>query len=235
MSDSYQMADQSLRLTMSETVFHPTTTTQKLADCVKIPKGGTVLDLGCGSGPIAIFAAMKGASHVWAVDIMQSACELTTRNARENGLLDKITAVCGSLFEPVKGMRFDLIIDDVSGIAHRVARLSKWFPPSIPTGGEDGTDLIIDVLEQSPEHINPGGSIVFPILSLSRASKIIDRARELFSDATECIASYRFPLRGELLNAIDELTEMRDEGLIHFEKRGSRYFWTLDIWQATVR
>ena len=48
---------------------------------------GSVLDLGCGSGVIAIAAAKLGFSPVWAIDSAPAAVEATHRNARENGVV----------------------------------------------------------------------------------------------------------------------------------------------------
>lgn len=48
---------------------------------------GTILDLGCGWGPIALTAALlHPQAQVWAVDVSERARELTTENARRAGL-----------------------------------------------------------------------------------------------------------------------------------------------------
>ncbi|MCS6712380.1 methyltransferase [Brachybacterium sp. EF45031] len=52
-----------------------------------LPPGATVLDLGCGWGPIALTAALRHpAAQVWAVDVSERARELTRENARRLGL-----------------------------------------------------------------------------------------------------------------------------------------------------
>ena len=56
---------------------------------VAIPRGAQVLDLGCGVGVLAIMAALQGAAHVDAVDIMPQACALVEFNARLNGVADR--------------------------------------------------------------------------------------------------------------------------------------------------
>jgi 16S rRNA (guanine1207-N2)-methyltransferase len=52
-----------------------------LAESSPPPAGSTVLDLGCGWGPIACSLAARG-STVWAVDVNERALELTAENAR---------------------------------------------------------------------------------------------------------------------------------------------------------
>jgi len=68
-----------------------------------------VLDLGCGSGVGAVFAACCGA-HVIAVDLNPEAVRCTQVNALLNHFEDKIETRLGDLFEPVKGQSFDLIL-----------------------------------------------------------------------------------------------------------------------------
>lgn len=59
--------------------------------CDPPPTGSTVLDLGCGWGPIAISLAGAGAD-VWAVDINERARDLTKRNATRNDLTVHVSA-----------------------------------------------------------------------------------------------------------------------------------------------
>ena len=65
---------------------HPTThlCLEWLAQC--LPEGASVLDYGCGSGILAIAAAMLGAVHVDAVDIDEQAVQATRDNALNNGV-----------------------------------------------------------------------------------------------------------------------------------------------------
>jgi release factor glutamine methyltransferase len=234
MVSTFCISGQEFTLEVSGSVFQPTSTTRKMADHLEIPPGAEVLDLGCGSGPLAIVAAKLGAGHVYAVDVMEEACKLAWENVKRNDLVHKVSIRCGSLFEPVKGQKFDVIIDDVSGVADRVARLSGWFPDPIPTGGEDGADLVVKVLADAKEYLRPGGQIYFPVLSLSRAKRIIECAQQLFHDSAKCLASYSIPFCKELTAATEELESLRKRGLIEFSKMGSRYVWTLEVWRATL-
>jgi len=62
----------------------------------EIVEGNQVLDIGCGTGVLAIAAALLGASAV-AVDIDPAAVEATVANAARNGVDDRIRATLGSL------------------------------------------------------------------------------------------------------------------------------------------
>ncbi len=76
--------------------------------------GLSVLDLGCGSGILAIAAAKLGASHILALDIDPVAAQITAENAAINGVSDTIIAQQGSL-DTVRGSarRFDLLLANI--------------------------------------------------------------------------------------------------------------------------
>lgn len=74
-----------------------------------LARGGAVLDLGCGSGVGAVFAAREGAS-VTAIDINPEAVRCTRINALLNDLEERVEVLQGDLFEPVAGRRFELIL-----------------------------------------------------------------------------------------------------------------------------
>jgi ribosomal protein L11 methyltransferase len=76
--------------------------------------GFSVLDLGCGSGILAIAAAKMGASKVLAVDIDPIAAKITAENAAVNGVADSIVAQQGTL-ETVRrsARRFDLLLANI--------------------------------------------------------------------------------------------------------------------------
>lgn len=63
---------------------HPTTHLCLEWLAQRLPRGASVLDYGCGSGILAIAAAMLGASHVDAVDIDEQAVQATRDNALNN-------------------------------------------------------------------------------------------------------------------------------------------------------
>jgi ribosomal protein L11 methyltransferase len=76
--------------------------------------GLDVLDLGSGSGILAIAAAKLGAAKVLAVDNDVLSVDASQENAEVNGVGDKVTALHGSL-ETVRGSarRFDLIVVNI--------------------------------------------------------------------------------------------------------------------------
>lgn len=225
------MVGRDYRLFWSPGVFQPTTVTQRIAEQVEITPGVTVLDLGCGVGPLAIHAALEGAERVVASDVMPQAAELARLNVKNYEVDDRVDVRCGDLFETVEGETFDIIINDVSGIAEKVARLSGWYPTSIPTGGEDGTNVVNRMLSGATDYLNPGGTLYFATSSLSDDVKIADHAKALYGDRVEEVKRYRIPFNDVLVGAIEDLRKLRDEGMIDFEERRSRMLWWLKIYR----
>ena len=105
-----------LVLILRPTVFNPKLhfSSAFLADYLRrngvVRPGSRVLDLGTGSGLLAISAALSGAGSVTAVDLNPEAVISCRTNASMYGLGGILRAVQGDMFEPVRGERFDLIV-----------------------------------------------------------------------------------------------------------------------------
>jgi precorrin-6B methylase 2 len=221
-------------LQVSSHLFRPTLTTTILTEQLDAAsvRDQTILDLGCGIGPIAIGLAMSGAAHVYATDIMREACELAMDNAALNGVGDRITFMQGNLFEPLGDLQFDVIVDDVSAVTEDVARLSRWFPRGVPSGGEDGTVNTIEMLVTSQRHLKPGGFLLFPVLSLSRQARIVEVARQVYGERLVRVASRRIPFSGDLKDNLSRLQHLQSQGLIEFWHARNRPYWMLEIYKA---
>ncbi len=221
-----------IALETSPTVFYPTSTSNLIAQVLEVPTGASVLDVGCGVGVLAIYAALKGAGSVAAVDIMPEACEYAKKNAAKNGVSDRVEVFQGDLFEPLPPRRFDVIIDDVSGIADEVARLSSWFPDPVPTGGPDGTKHVVAMLDHVKDFLTEKGVLYLPIASLSNAKRILQAAREIFGSKIEQLTRVDYPFGPGLKEHVEKLDDLRAQGIIDFTTRKSRHFWSLTIYRA---
>lgn len=89
--------------------FWPFTDSQPLVRNLRINKGESVLDIGTGSGVIAVFACYRGAGKVVAVDINPSAVRSAKRNAKLHGFEKVIEVKRSNLFQKVGRRKFDVI------------------------------------------------------------------------------------------------------------------------------
>jgi release factor glutamine methyltransferase len=80
------------------------------ADEIPVPEGGSVLEIGCGAGVIALTAAKRGAGAVLATDVNPAAVANCRANAERHGLSDIVTVRLSDVFSAVAAEeRFDLI------------------------------------------------------------------------------------------------------------------------------
>src|SRR6266481_6184330 len=115
------------RLIVRPTVFHPRyfTTSEFFASYIgRLDfSGKRVVDVGTGSGILALAAARAGAASVTAIDINPNAVLTAAENARANRVEDRVCAVCSDLFAAVAPHeQFDVIISS---------------PPSFPGAPRD--------------------------------------------------------------------------------------------------
>ncbi len=87
-----------------------------------LKEGDKVLDVGCGSGILAIGALLLGAESAVGVDIDPIAVTTAEENAKINGVADKFTVLSGDLTEKVTG-KYDLIAANI--VADAIMLLSK--------------------------------------------------------------------------------------------------------------
>jgi ribosomal protein L11 methyltransferase len=74
--------------------------------------GKKVLDMGCGTGILAIMASKLGAADITAIDYDPVCYKSTIENARLNSV-ENITALCGSA-ETIPDERFDIILANIN-------------------------------------------------------------------------------------------------------------------------
>lgn len=112
------------------TGLHPTTSLMLQAVQKYVRPGMRVLDLGTGSGILAIAAAMLGAS-VTATDISEVAVEVAQQNIAANDMVGHITVELGSI-DVVQGQRFDVILANI--IARVIAELAEPLASALEPG-----------------------------------------------------------------------------------------------------
>lgn len=108
-------------------------------------QGAKVLDVGCGTGILAIAAALLGADECLGIDIDPDAVRVASENIDKNGLSDRITAQYGDLTEGVD-YKADIIVANL--MADLVIRLTPAALRHLDKGGWYITSGILDIKEE---------------------------------------------------------------------------------------
>lgn len=127
---------------------------------VRASPGERVLEIGAGLGLTAVRAARAGA-HVVATDVVPAAVEVIRQNALLNGAV--VDARLGDAYAPVAGERFDLICANLPQMPTPPDRERADATASADNGGVDGWAILDRVIDGAPDHLAPGGRLVFAI------------------------------------------------------------------------
>lgn len=127
-------------------------------------QGARVLDIGTGSGCIAITLKLERPNlKVTAVDVSREALAVARANAKEWNA--QVEFVESDLFSALDGRPFDLIVSNPPYIPEADAHLAqgdlRFEPRSALASGPDGLDAIRLIVEQAKTHLAPGGWLLF--------------------------------------------------------------------------
>jgi precorrin-6B methylase 2 len=220
-------------LLVGKRVFAPTHTSEEVAEGLSIEPGETVIDVGSGSGVLSFVAAKLGAAKVWGTEVIDEAVAFARLNARRIGLADRVEFRQGSLFDPLEGVRANVVIGDVSGIPDDIAAVSGWFPGGY-SGGPTGAEVPVAMLEAAGAHLLPGGRLYLPTASIQDERAVLRTARRLFGEGRiHELRERLMPLPGKIADAA-VVRRLMDSGVAEFFRKGSRLLWRLRIWEVTA-
>lgn len=151
--------------------YEPSEDTFLLAENLDVKEGDRVLDVGTGCGILAVLSALK-AFWVLALDINPKAVRCAKVNARRNGVLKKISFVCGDLFKPLKrGIVFDLILFNAPYLP--VEEEPKEWIEYAWAGGRNGRKVIDRFLNDVSNYLRYNGRLLLVQSSLSNIEETL--------------------------------------------------------------
>lgn len=142
---------------------------QEVLDWAASHGARSALDVGTGSGTIALSLAAEGAfERVVAVDLSPDALEVAKANADAATSAVAVDFRLGSLYDAVGDERFDVIASNPPyvGSEERAgldAEVRDWEPATALFAGVGGLDVIRPLVDRAPGHLNPGGLLAMEI------------------------------------------------------------------------
>lgn len=156
----------SLPLQVNEHTLIPRPETELLVEqaLTRLPSQGRVLDLGTGTGAIALaIASERPDAEVWAVDASMDALAVARANTERLGL--KVQMLHSDWFSRLDGQRFHLVVSNPPYIAEGDPHLARgdvrFEPITALASGSDGLTDIRTIIAQAPDHLYPGGWLLF--------------------------------------------------------------------------
>lgn len=152
-----------------------------------------VLDIGTGSGILALVAACKGASVV-ATDVHEPSVRCAEYNAHLNGL--SIETYVGNLFSTFSSSEvFDLIVSNMTSLPSPVNEVHDDYTARNIDAGFDGRRYLDELLNEAPRCLKKGGHLLIQHSNFANIEKTEAKLKELGYE-TE-VKMYEYPV-GEM-------------------------------------
>ena len=179
----------SLPLLVTADVLSPRPDTETLvaAALELLPERDTdarVLEIGTGSGAVALaIAHERPRARITATDVSPAALKVAERNARELGIADRIEFAEGSLFGPVAGRRFELVVSNPPYLAEsersQLAPELAHEPDVALFAGSDGLAVLRELAAGAADFLAPGGGIALELAPVQAPTRgtLVERCR----------------------------------------------------------
>jgi release factor glutamine methyltransferase len=153
----------------------------ELLDVAKPLAAPRILDIGTGSGCIAIAAAVNLANaQITATDASDAALAVARENAASHKVTDRIRFLSGDLFRVLEpNERFDVVASNPPYIAdHEKETLQndvrKYEPHEALFSGPTGVETLFRIVDQAPDFLNVVGALMLEI-SPEQAPAVVER------------------------------------------------------------
>jgi release factor glutamine methyltransferase len=157
-----------LDLWVTPEVLIPRPETELLVDLALAQQPASVVDVGTGSGCVAIALAVHlPRAFVYAIDVSSAALAVARGNAERHGVADRVRLIAGDLLTP-RPRLVDLVVSNPPYVsADEWATLPQsvrdYEPRLALDGGPDGLAVIQRLLSEAPAVLRPGGVLLLEI------------------------------------------------------------------------
>ena len=214
-----------IKLKTNSKVFVPTQTSYFLLEAIKKKinkkKKLRIIDMGCGNGVlgVSLLKIFKNIQKLTFTDVSKESLNNCKKNLKLNNLEKKNSEfILSNVFKNIHNQKFDIIINDISGISETVAKISPWFRNISCKSGGDGTSLTISFLKNYKKFLNSKGKVFFPIISLSNEKIVFDFLKKN-KIKYRVLLDKKWPMPKSFSNHINLLKKLKSKKYINFEEQ----------------
>ena len=160
-----------------ENVYVPAEDSYLLAENLEIKEGQSVLEIGTGSGIVAMYAS-RLTDKITVSDINFDACELARKNFEANNI-ENIEILFGNMFEPVEKRKFVVILFNTPYLPTEDDEVIDDTINYAFDGGLNGRKVIDLFLNEVGNHLNDGGIVQMIQSSLSDNEETLEKLDNL--------------------------------------------------------
>ncbi|MEU7531086.1 methyltransferase [Saccharothrix sp. NPDC042600] len=168
----------------------PGTGTEYYTTAIPYPVGGRFLEIGCGAGVTAVWAAQQGCAHVTATDITETAVQSTVLNVKRHGVEDRVRVLRSDVFADLDpAEKFDTVFWNCSVIeAPQDFEFTQDFEWAI---FDRGYTALSRYLAEVHDRLLPGGRALVTFNSLGDLDRVMRLALEAGVTLTRLSSSTR--------------------------------------------
>ncbi len=167
--------DTGIQIEVAQDVYSPSDDTLLMLSAISPRVSQSILEMGTGSGIIALHCAKTGCKTT-AADISTNSLDCARSNAQINNL--NIQFIQSDLFSSIQG-KYDIIIFNPPYLSGKDAEVLAVNDKRQLIGGEEGHEISIKFMEQAVKHLSENGRI-YLLTSTETSEKVIQYARQLF-------------------------------------------------------
>ena len=156
-------------------VYEPAEDTFLLIDNLQLKKGINVLEIGCGTGLVSLFASLNSNS-VTCVDIKKYALDCCSNNILLNKK-ENMKVIYSNLFSAFNDEKFDLILFNTPYLPVEDNELEDEYSLSWD-GGKDGREVIDKFINKVGDYLTSNGTVQLVQSSLSNCQASLDLLKE---------------------------------------------------------